>query len=50
MRFHCPNGLVELSPVATGLFGGVSPPQTNFHAPRFEVLNRLLQISWVCQI
>jgi len=50
MRFHCPNGLVELSPVATGGFGGVSPPQTNLHASRVEVLNTLLQISWVCQI
>ena len=41
---------MELSPVATGGFGGVSPPQTNLHAPRFAALNKLLQISCVCQI
>jgi len=45
MRFHFPNGLVALSPVATGGFGEVSPPQTNLHAPQFEVLKRLLQIN-----
>jgi len=45
MRFHCPNGLVVLNPIAKGGHWWAKPSPNKPPRPQFEILNTTNQLS-----